>query len=93
VAQQRSKPHKSRPSPKSAAVASAVVPRLLRRTEAARFLGLSPAALDLLRARGDIVPVPVPSLRRVGMLLRVPLYDVEDLHALIDRWKQDGGVS
>jgi hypothetical protein len=72
---------------------SDIVPRLLRRCEAARYLNLSPAALDLLRARGDVVPVRVPALRRNGEALRIPLFDLQDLDALIDKWKQDGGVS
>jgi hypothetical protein len=40
-----------------------VQPRLLRRPHAAAYLSLSPSQLDLLRARGDISPVPVPSDR------------------------------
>ena len=69
-----------------------IAPRLLRRREAASYLGLSPAALDALRLRGEVVPVPVPSLRRQGEVLRVPLFDVADLDAAVDRWKV-GGVS
>lgn len=54
------------------------MPRLLRRREAAAYLNLSPAALDVLRARGEVVAVRVPSLRRDGESLRVPLFDLRD---------------
>ena len=70
---------------------SAIAPRLLRRQQAADYLNLSPAALDVLRARGDVTPVPVPSLRREGEALRIPLYDVRDLDDTIERWKVAGG--
>ena len=71
---------------------STITPRLLRRREAARYLNVSPAALDLLRARGDLAPVPMPSLRREGESFRLPLFDKHDLDALIERWKA-GGIS
>jgi hypothetical protein len=54
---------------------------------------LSPAQLDLLRARGDVRPVAVPSDRNPTGTLRVPLYDVRDLDMLIDEWKsREGGA-
>jgi hypothetical protein len=64
-----------------------VVPRLLRRTEAAAYLNLSPAQFDLLRNRGEFSPVPVPSDRNPSGVSRVPVFDVRDLDAAIERWK------
>ena len=71
--------------------ASQVRPRLLRRTESAAYLSLSPSAFDILRTRGELRAVPVPALRREHELLRVPLFDIADLDALVDRWKANGG--
>lgn len=65
----------------------ALEPRLLRRAEAALYLGLSTAVLDALRARGDIRAVAVPSTRHLGETLRTPLFDKRDLDSLIDHWK------
>ena len=62
-----------------------VVPRLLRRQEAARYLGISVAQLDVLRAMGEIHPLAVPS--RLGGSIRKPLFDRQDLDGVIDRWK------
>jgi hypothetical protein len=73
--------------------ASTVFRRLLRRREAASYLNLSPSALDLLRARGDLAPVPVPSLRHEGEAMRIPLYDIVDLDGLIERWKATRSAS
>jgi len=69
----------------------AISPRLLRRAQAATYLGISPAQLDLLRARGEIRPVPVPSDRSPNGQSRIPLYDRLDLDAAINRWK--GGAA
>ena len=63
------------------------MPRLLRRREAAAYLGLSSAQLDLIRARGDVRAVAIPSDRSPTGTLRVPLFDVRDLDAAIERWK------
>ena len=70
--------------------ASLVQPRLLRRAEAACFLGVSLAQLDFLRITGELRPVAMPS--RLGGPVRTPLYDVEDLSAAINRWKADADV-
>lgn len=67
--------------------APSILPRLLRRLDAAGYLSVSPAQFDLLRARGDVVPVPVPSDRNPTGKLGVPLFDVRDLDACIDKWK------
>jgi len=66
-----------------------VIPRLLRRTEAAGYLGLSPSAFDLLRHRGEITAVPVPSDRSPDGWSRTPLFDREDLDRAVERWKND----
>jgi hypothetical protein len=65
-----------------------VVPRLLKRTEGAAYLNLSPSQFDLLRARGEFASVPVPSDRNPGGVLRTPLFDIADLDAAIARWKK-----
>jgi hypothetical protein len=44
------------------------------------------AFLDVLRARGAITCVPVPATRGTGTS-RNPLFDVNDLDAVIDKWK------
>jgi hypothetical protein len=69
-----------------------ITPRLLNRSAAAAYLGLSLATLDALRSQGEISPVPVPAAHRVGVPLRVPLFDIRDLDAAVDRWKT-GGVA
>ncbi len=66
----------------------AVVPRLLRRSDAARYLGVSVAQLDVLRALGEIVPVAMPG--RTGEPVRVPLYDRVALDAAVTRWAEAG---
>jgi hypothetical protein len=65
---------------------SDLLPRLLRREQAAAYLGISIAALDQLRTAGEITVVPVPS-RFAGRATRVPLYDRMELDAAIERWK------
>jgi hypothetical protein len=63
----------------------AIVPRLLRRPEAALYLGISAPQFDLLRARGEIRCVPVPSDRAPGGTARMALFDRVDLDAAIER--------
>jgi hypothetical protein len=65
-----------------------IVPRLLKRCEAAAYWNVSPSQFDLLRARGEIVPVRVPSDRAPGGVMSVPLFDRADLDAAIERWKR-----
>ena len=65
-----------------------IAPRLLRRCEAAAYLSLSPAQLDLLRSRGEIKSVCVPSDRNPSGVASVPLFDVRDLDAAIDGWSR-----
>lgn len=65
-----------------------VMPRLLRRSDAAQYLGLSIATFDALRLHCEIASVPVPAAHREGELLRIPLFDVRDLDALIEKWKE-----
>jgi hypothetical protein len=64
-----------------------IVPRLYRRLQSAAYLNLSPAQFDLLRNRGEFQPVPVPSDRNPTGTISVPLFDVRDLDAAIERWK------
>jgi hypothetical protein len=64
-----------------------IVPRLLRRVQAAAYLNISPAQLDLLRGRGHVRSVRVPSDRCPSGAMRVPLFDVVDLDAFIERMK------
>ena len=69
---------------------SLIVPRLMRRPLAAAYLGLSPSQLDLLRARRDVRPVPVPSDRSpTGVMTGAVLYDRADLDEMIARWKRN----
>lgn len=65
-----------------------VVPRLLRRREAAGYLGISTAHLDQLRAMGQIEVVRMPG--RNGVPIRTPLFDRVILDAAIERWKNGG---
>lgn len=66
-----------------------IVPRLLRRSQAAQYVGVSLAQLDVLRAMGELAPVPMPG--RLGRTIRIPLYDRFDLDAAVSRWKANGG--
>lgn len=59
--------------------------RLLDRTAAATYLSVSVAQVDVLRAMGEIRPVPMPG--RNGDAIRTPLYDKADLDRAIERWK------
>lgn len=65
-----------------------IVPRLLCRRDAARYLAVSTAQVDVLRAMGEIVPVPMPGRR--GEPIRVPLYDRLTLDEAVDRWANGG---
>lgn len=62
--------------------------RLLDRHAAAVYLSVSVAQVDVLRAMGELRPVPMPG--RNGEPLRVPLYDRADLDRAIERWKATG---
>lgn len=66
-----------------------VSPRLLRRSEAARYLGISTAQLDVLRLQGQIAVVRMPG--RNGEPIRIPLYDRLALDRAIERWEANGG--
>jgi hypothetical protein len=66
-----------------------IAPRLLRREAAAAYLSISVAALDQLRASGEITVVRMPG--RLGVATRVPLFDRADLDLAIERWK--GGAA
>jgi hypothetical protein len=72
----------------------AIVRRLFRRTDAARYLSVSEQTLDAFRAMGYLTPVPLPDVRGVG-LIRIPLYDIRDLDDFVDRMKgaAQGGIS
>jgi hypothetical protein len=50
-------------------------PLLLKRTEAARYLGVHPKTFDRMRAAGAIKPVDIPGTSR-------PLYSREQLEQL-----------
>jgi hypothetical protein len=82
--------HRKPKLPRSQAHASSITPRLLRRHEAALYLGLSVSAVDALRNQGELHTVPVPAVRGSGVS-RVPLYDVQALDAAISRWQSSNG--
>ena len=67
-----------------------VMVRLLSRSQAALYLGVSTGQLDLLRAMGEITPVPMPG--RMGRAIRTPLYDRLALDAAVERWAARGGL-
>jgi hypothetical protein len=73
-------------------VTAPVTPRLVNRRTAASYLGLALATFDALRGQGEIAPVPVPAAHRHGALLRTPLFDLQDLDALVDKWKARGAA-
>ena len=75
-----------RPIPKGV---TSPTPRLLRRQQAAHYLGVSVAQLDVIRAMGQLSVVPVPS--RLGGSVRLPLFDLRDLDRLIEDWKVNKG--
>jgi hypothetical protein len=63
--------------------------RLLDVTAAAAYLGgVCPDSVRALVARGQLVPVRLPSCRRLGESSRRLLFDRLDLDALIDHWKR-----
>ena len=63
-------------------------PRLLRRVQPAAYLNASASQFDLLRHGGDFpAPILFPSTRNPDGRSRVPLWDVADLDAWIDRRK------
>jgi len=55
--------------------------------EAAAYVNMSVATVRRYVTNGDLIPVRVPSTRRIGELSRRLLFAREDLDALIDRWK------
>ena len=82
--------HRS-PKPIRATEPSAIVPRLLNRQQACRYLGISASMFDAHRVRGLVPPpVPVPSTRNDGRSSRVPLFDIRDLDGTVDNWKRNG---
>ena len=66
-----------------------ISPRLVNRRGAASYYSVSVPYIDALRAQGILRPVPLPDARGGGQL-RIPLYDVRDLDALIERCKAGG---
>lgn len=65
-------------------------PRLLRRVQAAGYLNASASQFDLLRHDADFpAPILFPSTRNPNGQSRVPLWDVADLDAWIDRRKAE----
>jgi hypothetical protein len=66
-------------------VADGAWPRLLRRESAARYLGISVQQLDVLRASAEIDVVRMPG--RLGVAVRTPLFDIQDLDRAVERWK------
>ena len=64
--------------------------RLLDVAAAAAYLGgISSSVVRSLVAKGQLVPVRLPSCRRAGELSRRLLFAREDLDSLIDKWKKD----
>jgi hypothetical protein len=74
-------------------------PRLFRRRQAASYLNIAPASLDELVNQGWLRPVRLPAVRVTNGkrsepaiagrgMFRVPLFDVNDLDATIERWKR-----
>ena len=72
--------------PVSWQAAVVITPRLLDRDAAAAYLSISVAALDQLRASGEIATVAMPG--RLGKTTRRPLYDRFQLDKAIERWQQ-----
>ena len=62
-------------------------PRLLDVYAAAAYLSVSVPSVRGYVTNGDLIPLRVPSTRRIGELSRRLLFAREDLDALIDRWK------
>jgi hypothetical protein len=62
--------------------------RLLSIGEAAKYLGgISPWTLRGLVAGKHVKPVRLPSVRHPGEQGRRLLFDVNDLNALVEKWK------
>ncbi len=62
-------------------------PRLVDVHAASAHLSVSVPTLRGLVRDGEIVPVRLPSSRRPGDVSRRLLFDVRDLDAVVDRWK------
>ena len=75
--------------PHSPAETQFVPARLVRRTAAAHYLGISIPTFDSYRIQGLVRPVPLPAARGLGPI-RIPLFDVRDLDALIDKFNNGG---
>jgi len=70
-------------------MSSAATQRLLNLKAAAVYLGgVSIWTVRALVANGDLKPVLLPSVRHPGETGRRLLFDVRDLDAAVDRWKQ-----
>jgi hypothetical protein len=67
-----------------------VTQRLLDVDTAGTYLGgVSAATIRALVGRGVLVPVRLPSTRSTSESNRRLLFDVNDLDALIDKWKRE----
>lgn len=68
--------------------------RLLNVTETRHYLGgISDATIRRLVARGELRPVRLPSVRRLGEAGRRLLFDVQDLDAVVERWKRESSAA
>jgi hypothetical protein len=64
--------------------------RLLNVIETRQYLGgISDATIRRLVARGELKPTRLPSVRHKGETGRRLLFDVQDLDAVVDRWKSE----
>lgn len=61
--------------------------RLLDVDATAAYLGVCAGTVRGLVAKGLLVPVRIPSMRRRGEPSRRLLFDARDLDALVDLWK------
>jgi len=66
-----------------------ILPRLLNRQNAARYLSISVAMLDTLARSGEVRVVRLPAARGIGPS-RVPLFDRADLDTFIEKIKSGG---
>jgi hypothetical protein len=81
---------RSRSDNRHAVEAAVVAPRLLPRQPSANYISVSVSMFDALRARGEIPPpILIPAAHRDGHS-RIPLWDLKDLDATIERWKHGG---
>lgn len=62
-------------------------PRLLDSKAAGTYLGVSHWTIRAYVEKGELVPVRLPAVRRVGEDARRLLFDVRDLDAFVDRLK------